>query len=162
MNRASFAVASWLLLAGTLLAAPPGTTPSLDKGVSERGSFFSGTLTKKVTREQAPAPRAVVKPSLPSINDILEVVVFTPQRPVRVRVHIVSQGKRLSEIWNEKLRKMFDFFDRDKDSFLSANECRIFFGYRPHDDASERHISPPPRIVPRSDDSTSTAISVFH
>jgi hypothetical protein len=122
MSRTSVVgAASWLLLCGSLLAAPPATN-------SSSGVFFGGGLTKKGTREVAPAPRlAAVKPNLPPINDILEVVVFTPQRPVRVRVHIVSKGKQLTEIWHEKLRKMFDYFDRDKDGYLNAAEVQNIF-----------------------------------
>jgi Ca2+-binding EF-hand superfamily protein len=125
MSRTSLAgVASWFFLGGTLLAAPPDSS---DKGMPDRSGFFAA-LRDKVARETAPAPRPVAaKPKMPSINDALEVVVFTPQRPVRVRVHIVSQGKQLSDIWLEKLRKMFDYFDRDKDGYLNENEVQNIF-----------------------------------
>jgi Ca2+-binding EF-hand superfamily protein len=123
MSRTSLAgAASWLLLGGTLLAAPPATISPVPIG------FLGGAFAKKALPEVAPSPRpGAAKPKLPAINDIIEVVVFTPQRPVRVRLHIVSQGKQLSEIWHEKLRKMFDFFDRDKDGYLSDSEVQNVF-----------------------------------
>ncbi|HEV3385255.1 MAG TPA: EF-hand domain-containing protein [Gemmata sp.] len=129
MSRTSIAGAvSWLLLCGSLLAAPPATNSSSDKASGQSGGLFGSILTKRATREVAPAPRpAAATSKLPSINNILEVVVFTPQRPVRVRVHIVSKEKQLSEIWLEKLRKMFDYFDRDKDGYLNAKEVQNIF-----------------------------------
>lgn len=129
MSRLALAAAAtWLLLGGAILATPPAQPRSLEAKGTEGGGFFGGILRKKAVRETAPAPHpAAAKPKLQSINDILEVVVLTPQRPVRVRVRILSQGKLLTDIWHEKLRKMFDYFDRDKDGFLSAKEVQNIF-----------------------------------
>lgn len=93
-----------LLLGSTLLAASP------------------------VANEVAPPPRiAAAKPAPTSIAGAMEVIVFTPQRPVRVRIEVASEGKQLSEIWREKLRKVFDYFDRDKDGTLNAAEVQNIF-----------------------------------
>lgn len=78
--------------------------------------------------EVAPPPRiAAAKPAPTSIAGAMEVIVFTPQRPVRVRIEVASEGKQLSEIWREKLRKVFDYFDRDKDGTLNAAEVQNIF-----------------------------------
>jgi len=76
----------------------------------------------------APAPRAV-KPkfSAPKLNNVYEVLVFTTQRPVRIRVTALTEGKPMDELWRERLKKLFDFCDRDDDGFLSEKETKNAF-----------------------------------
>jgi Ca2+-binding EF-hand superfamily protein len=106
---------SVLVLGGVLVAAPPA--PEDARAIEERPA-----------KEVAPAPRvAPPKPALPALNDVQEVIVFTPQRPVRIRLHLESQGKKLTDLWHEKLRKTFDYFDRDKDGYLNADEVQNIF-----------------------------------
>ena len=100
-----WALGGLLLLASGVVAAPPAVAP-------------------------APRPR----PAAPKFNiatlpipDSQEVVVFTPTRPVRIKLSIQYEGKSIAEMWAEKLRKAFDHFDRDKDGYLSEKEVENIF-----------------------------------
>ena len=57
----------------------------------------------------------------------MEVVVYTPQRPVRVRVYVESSGKKLGDVWIAALRQAFDYFDRNKDGVLNESEVQNIF-----------------------------------
>ncbi len=50
-------------------------------------------------------------------------LVFTSQRPVRIRVTALNDGKSMDELWRERLKKAFDYYDRDGDGYLNAKEC---------------------------------------
>lgn len=76
-------------------------------------------------RPLAPAPRSA-RPEV-ALADSIEVVVFTPVRPVRIRLHIQHSGKSLADAWLAALRKTFDYFDRDHDGFLDAREVQHIF-----------------------------------
>jgi len=74
----------------------------------------------------APAPRPVPTVPVP-IPDAQEIVVFAPHRPVRVRVSIGIQGRSLADLWRDKFRATFDYFDRDRNGYLDEKEtARIF------------------------------------
>ena len=78
----------------------------------------------------APTPRAAAPKApkvVPAVADTQEVVIFTPTRPVRVRLSVQLEGKSVGEAWGEKLRAGFDHFDRDKDDSLSAKEVGNIF-----------------------------------
>ncbi len=76
--------------------------------------------------EPAPPPRPVPPVPMP-ISDTQEIVVFAPHRPVRVRVSIGIQGRSLADLWRDKLRATFDYFDRDRNGSLDEKEtARIF------------------------------------
>jgi Ca2+-binding EF-hand superfamily protein len=109
------------LLLSTALALPPDRS-------SQPGGFLSRARAASKPREVAPAPRQVARPELrlPDMEG-MEVVVFTPQRPIRVCVRIASEGKRLGEQLLEKLRLSFDYVDRDKDGFLNEAEVEHIF-----------------------------------
>jgi Ca2+-binding EF-hand superfamily protein len=78
--------------------------------------------------EPAPAPRAVApKFVVPKVPDAFEVLVFAAQRPVRIRVAILQEGKSIDELWRARLRKAFDFCDRDGDGSLDAKEVGYVF-----------------------------------
>ncbi|MCE9562215.1 MAG: EF-hand domain-containing protein [Planctomycetes bacterium] len=75
--------------------------------------------------EAAPAPREVVRKPLPwAVPDSQEVVVFSPTRPVRIKVTAQCEGKPLGEMWQERLQKVFDACDRDKDGYLNEKEVQ--------------------------------------
>jgi Ca2+-binding EF-hand superfamily protein len=79
-------------------------------------------------RELAPAPRAAAPQFVPpKFNDTFEVLVFAAQRPVRVRVTALNEGKSVGAVWYTQLKKLFDFCDRDGDGFLSEKELRYAF-----------------------------------
>jgi Ca2+-binding EF-hand superfamily protein len=76
----------------------------------------------------APAPRAVSpKYVAPKFNSTFEVLVFTTQRPVRVQVKVLNEGKSVEALWRERLKKAFAFCDRDDDGFLNAKEVGFVF-----------------------------------
>jgi Ca2+-binding EF-hand superfamily protein len=105
-RRAYAAPLALLLLAGGVVAAPPPVP----------------------ARAFAPAPRPASDNALPfRVSDTQEVIVFNPNRPVRVRLSIQFEGKSLTSVWHEKLRKAFDHFDRDKDGYLNAKELENIF-----------------------------------
>ncbi|MBN9122696.1 MAG: EF-hand domain-containing protein [Planctomycetes bacterium] len=47
---------------------------------------------------------------------------FTAQRPVRVRVTALNEGKTIDEMWRDRLRTVFDFCDRNGDGRLDEKE----------------------------------------
>jgi Ca2+-binding EF-hand superfamily protein len=75
--------------------------------------------------EPAPAPRA--KFEAPKFPDAFEVLVFTAQRPVRVRVTLLQEGKSIGELWRARLRKAFEYCDRDNSGTLDAKEVGYVF-----------------------------------
>ncbi|VTU01890.1 probable calmodulin : Uncharacterized protein OS=Singulisphaera acidiphila (strain ATCC BAA-1392 / DSM 18658 / VKM B-2454 / MOB10) GN=Sinac_3969 PE=4 SV=1: EF-hand_7: EF-hand_5: EF-hand_5: EF-hand_5: EF-hand_5 [Gemmataceae bacterium] len=95
----------WALVALALLAGAVGAAP-----------------------EAAPVPREVARKPLPwAVPDAQEVVVLTATRPVRVRVAVLCEGKPVAQLWQERLRAAFEFFDRDKDGSLSEKEAGLVF-----------------------------------
>jgi Ca2+-binding EF-hand superfamily protein len=77
----------------------------------------------------APPPRSVApKPVAPKVSDTFEALVFAAQRPVRLRVTVLADGKPVGESWLAWQRKMFDFADRDGNGALTENEMRFVFG----------------------------------
>jgi Ca2+-binding EF-hand superfamily protein len=99
----SVAVASLLLgLAGVVVAAP-------------------------ADRDVAPAPRPAPPKVLPAVPDAQELVIYTHLRPIRVHLATQLEGKSIAEMWADKLRGAFDYFDRDDDGFLDAKEVGNVF-----------------------------------
>jgi Ca2+-binding EF-hand superfamily protein len=76
----------------------------------------------------APAPRTA-KPKFvaPKFNDSYEVLVFANQRPLRIRVSALKEGKRIGELWVDRLRKAFEYLDRDNDGTLNEKEAKNVF-----------------------------------
>jgi Ca2+-binding EF-hand superfamily protein len=115
VNRYTLTSALAVALAGTVLAVPDAPTLA----PAPRAA------TPKVA---APAPHAAgPKFAAPKFNNSFEVLVFTNQRPVRVRVTALNQGKSMDELWRDRLRKAFEFFDRDNDGYLDAKEVGYVF-----------------------------------
>ncbi|MBA4188094.1 MAG: hypothetical protein C0467_08750 [Planctomycetaceae bacterium] len=78
--------------------------------------------------EPAPTPRTVVRRPLPwSVTDTQEVVVFAPNRPVRILLNTQCEGKSIAEMWQSRLRNAYEYFDRDKDGFLNEKETQSIF-----------------------------------
>lgn len=104
VRRSGWALASLVVLAGGVVAAPPAPAPRLAPGY----------------RIPAPhqAPSAVVIP----VADVQELVVFASTRPLRARLTISTHGQPLATMWRDKLKTAFDYFDRDKDGVLNAAE----------------------------------------
>jgi Ca2+-binding EF-hand superfamily protein len=65
-----------------------------------------------------------------NIPSAQEVIFFTEQRPVRVRLHVKVAGKSLVAEWKAQMRKLFDFFDRDGDGVLNSYEAEYVFSNR--------------------------------
>src|SRR5262245_5402605 len=103
MSRYILTGALTVALAGAVLAAPDAPT-------------------------LAPAPReSAPKFVAPKFPGSFEVLVFTNQRPVRIRVAVLNGGKPVDELWRDRLQKLFDFCDRDGDGFLSEKESKYAF-----------------------------------
>jgi len=76
----------------------------------------------------APTPREVVRKPLPwTVSETQEVVVFAPNRPVRIQLQVRCEGQSIAEMWQTRLQKAFDYFDRDKDGFLNEKEVTNIF-----------------------------------
>lgn len=90
---------------------------------------LTGTvLAVPAAPEVAPAPRpAAPKYVATKFNDSYEVLVSTNLRPVRIRVTTLQEGKSLGELWRDRLRKAFDFCDRDGNGFLDEKEAKFVF-----------------------------------
>ena len=133
--------ATLVLLGGTVLGAPPIPNSSGLKGATTSVAPSSGAM-----RDTAPArpragafitalnpdPRAalpllVAKPVEIKLPEAQEVVVFAPHRPIRVRLAILYEGKSVVEMWRERLKHSFDYFDRDKDGYLNGFEVQNVF-----------------------------------
>ncbi len=125
-----------LVLASGVLAAPPTVSPN---GIS--GSFPARTNRTAIARvtptlrpraatfltKPNPDPRAAVaqlpvKPVAHTLSNIVEVFILAPQRPVRARLTILVEGKNVTDVWLELLRKAYTYFDRDKDGYLNSSE----------------------------------------
>jgi len=75
--------------------------------------------------EVAPTPRTVVRKPLPwTVPETQEVVVFAPTRPVRIKLSVQCEGKPIIEMWQERLRKVYDAYDRDRDGYLNDRNSR--------------------------------------
>jgi len=66
--------------------------------------------------------KKVVDPS--QAEDVQDVVIFLPGRPVTIRTHLVdADGKPFLAKWQAHLRKFFDMLDRDGDGILDKDEA---------------------------------------
>src|SRR5262249_7125438 len=65
-----------------------------------------------------------------AISDVHEVIFFTETRPVRVRLRTKLATGTLAAEWKERMRKLFDFFDRDGDGYLNEFEAQFVFSNR--------------------------------
>ncbi len=94
---------------------------------------FAGVLglfavpTATAAPDEAPAPRPGVPKFTPKFNDAFEVLLYTNQRPVRIRATALNEGKSVGEMWRDRLQKAFDYCDRDGNGTLNAKEVGFAF-----------------------------------
>jgi Ca2+-binding EF-hand superfamily protein len=55
----------------------------------------------------------------------IELALFGPERPVRVRLHVTLDGRPLVQGWRTHVENWFRFLDRDGDNILSENELNF-------------------------------------
>jgi Ca2+-binding EF-hand superfamily protein len=55
--------------------------------------------------------------------DVLDVVFFSETRPILFRLHLAVDGKPYTAQWEEYLRKLFTYLDRDGDGVLDNDEA---------------------------------------
>jgi Ca2+-binding EF-hand superfamily protein len=60
--------------------------------------------------------------SLSSADDVQDVVFFANSRPVFLRLHIQVDGRPFRAIWDDYLRSLFEYLDRDGDGILTKEE----------------------------------------
>jgi Ca2+-binding EF-hand superfamily protein len=66
------------------------------------------------------------KPSDPgSEPDVADLVLLMDQRPILVRLHITMDGTPYVTYWENQLRRLFEFLDRDSDGFLDRDEAKL-------------------------------------
>jgi Ca2+-binding EF-hand superfamily protein len=58
-------------------------------------------------------------------QDAVELALFGPERPVRVRLHVKIDGKPLVQAWRTHIEHWFRFLDRDGDQVLSERELQF-------------------------------------
>lgn len=76
----------------------------------------------------APAPRAVpARFVAPPVHSTLEVFVLTSTRPLHLRITAGYNGQTLDTAWRQRMKKLFDFCDRDNDGTLSEKELLLTF-----------------------------------
>jgi Ca2+-binding EF-hand superfamily protein len=115
------AAASLILLAGGLAAAPADDAAKEAELLRARLAALAAQQKARAAQPIAPGVR---------LNDGFDAVLLTPARPVRVRVSVLFNGKPVAEAWRAALRAAFDYFDRDRDGFLSAKEVENVFSDR--------------------------------
>jgi Ca2+-binding EF-hand superfamily protein len=69
------------------------------------------------------APDPAPTPAGELARDIQDIVYFTENRPVVIRLHIEVDGKPFQERWEGFMGKLFQYLDRDGDSVLSETEA---------------------------------------
>src|SRR5690349_9683134 len=55
--------------------------------------------------------------------DVQDVVFFSEARPILFRLHLEVDGKPYTARWEEYLRKLFTYLDRDGDGVLDKDEA---------------------------------------
>ena len=51
--------------------------------------------------------------------DYVDALFFSSDRPVRMRVHILINGKPYWAAWDDYMMKLFDYYDRSSSSFVT-------------------------------------------
>src|SRR5207237_83359 len=55
----------------------------------------------------------------------MQLALFGPERPVRVRLHVSIDGRPVVQAWRAHIENWFRFLDRDGDNLLSKDELRL-------------------------------------
>jgi Ca2+-binding EF-hand superfamily protein len=69
------------------------------------------------------AAGADTEPGPTVTDDIQDIVFFSETRPVLIRLHIRFDGKSYQAAWEEFLRHLLGYLDKDKDGILSKEEA---------------------------------------
>jgi Ca2+-binding EF-hand superfamily protein len=139
VNRTLLATAFVLALAGSGLAiahatdnGPPAReiapAPHLKSGLLNLAAAPPPRLKPAASGlETAPRPHGAGGYTAPKFPDSFEVLVFAELRPVRIRASILQNGKSVGELWRDRLRRSFDYCDRDGDGYLNTKEIAYVF-----------------------------------
>jgi Ca2+-binding EF-hand superfamily protein len=84
---------------------------------------MAGVLALAIVILAAPADRLGAAGPLPDTRDQLDYVFFASDRPVLIRVHLRLGDKPYSAAWDAWMDKIFVWFDKDGDGFLSSKEA---------------------------------------
>lgn len=134
-------IASLFALGGTLLAAPvaPPTTAAAVLARKRADPDAEARTRIELQRRLAertlqfgngrqPQPRPAPAATDERIPDTFDMLVFTAQRPIRIRITMSYDGKPLVARWHHALREAFTYFDRDGNGSLNAAEAQRVFG----------------------------------
>src|SRR6516164_610366 len=69
------------------------------------------------------AAGADTEPEPTMTDDVQDIVFFSETRPVLIRLHIRLDGKSYQAAWEEFLRHLLGYLDKDKDGILSKEEA---------------------------------------
>jgi Ca2+-binding EF-hand superfamily protein len=69
------------------------------------------------------AAGADTEPGPTMTDDVQDIVFFSETRPVLIRLHIRLDGKSYQAAWEEFLRHLLGYLDKDKDGILSKEEA---------------------------------------
>ena len=128
-------------LGWTVLAGPPSPSASGLRGATasvappqtaSRGVALSRPRAGAFITSMNPDPRTAIpmratRPAEINLPDSQEVVIYAPHRPIRARIAVQYQGKMVVEMWRDRLKQAFDYFDRDKDGDLNGFETQNIF-----------------------------------
>ena len=90
-----------------------------EASVSSLAPFDKPVLGKRSTPYVRTAPDPAAEP--------FEIVFFARTRPLRVRIHILHEGRTPMAQWEETLKTLFRAFDRDGDGRLDQREAELIF-----------------------------------
>src|SRR5262249_41372922 len=80
---------------------------------------FGVGATSLATRADEPRPR---DPG--AAADVQDVIFLGKSRPVMLRLHLNVDGKPFSQGWDDYLRKLFRYADRDGNGYLDREEIK--------------------------------------
>jgi Ca2+-binding EF-hand superfamily protein len=70
-----------------------------------------------------PTSPAKPLPTGPVAGDAVEFIYFNDVRPLLIRLHVQIDGKPVEETWQESIRELFKYLDRNGDGVLSKDEA---------------------------------------
>jgi Ca2+-binding EF-hand superfamily protein len=104
-------------------AAEPGSDDDIASAKPAANAKDAGAA-KPIVKIAEAKPRAAVaaKPPVPPTDDIQDLVFRSSDGLQRMRLHIQVNGKPAAQAWNSFIDKVFAFYDRNDDKFLSPQE----------------------------------------
>ena len=94
-------------------------------------SILSASLAAAIWLASAPAVHAEATTTDPApvaapAPDVQDVVFLGDEKPVLIRLHVqVEGGKSFTTAWDDYLRAMIKYMDRDNDGMLSESEAKF-------------------------------------